>query len=102
MSVSAQSRMNTRRTTSQNVAKFLGVAIHPRALENDAAENNGFLAQDLVRISNVDDNMYFMNYTEHSISPHPKPPGSISWAQETMNYALTDLAKFQKRKSFLE
>src|SRR3989344_2425776 len=68
--------------------KVLGVAIHPKTSEDNPTEDNGSRAQDWARIAKVADHMYFMNYTQHSISSQPGPAGSVDWITKVMYYAL--------------
>ena len=80
--------------------KILGVAIHPKTSENNPEEDNGSHAQDLVRISKVADQMYFMTYTQNSITSAPGPAGAIDWTRRILEYAIYD-RKVPAAKIFL-
>ncbi len=80
--------------------KILGVAIHPKTSENNNPnEDYGALAQDLTRIANAADHLYFMTYTQNSISSDPGPLGSINWVNNVMTYVTS--VKVPPNKIFL-
>lgn len=80
--------------------KILGVAIHPKTSEDNPEEDNGSHAQDLMRISNAADQLYFMTYLENGTFSQPGPLGSPVWIENVMLYALTD-GQVDPQKAFV-
>lgn len=76
--------------------KILGVSIHPKTAEDNPAEDNGSHAQDLARISQATDQLYFMTYDEHNEKTEPGPIGPLDWSQRVINYALSQGVANQK------
>jgi spore germination protein len=80
--------------------KVLGVAIHPKTAEDKPEEDNGSHAQDLARISDAADQLYFMTYLENGISSQPGPLATPDWIVSIINYALGP-GKVDPRKAYL-
>lgn len=80
--------------------KILGVAIHPKTDEYKPEEDNGSHAQNLNRIANAADQLYFMTYLEHGKFSAPGSSGSVPWIENVMRYGIEGL-DLPKEKVFM-
>lgn len=80
--------------------KLLGVTIHAKTSENNPNEDNGSHAQDLQRIAQASDSLYYMTYLEHGVFSNPGPPGSIGWIKQVLHYSV-DTLHLPKEKVYL-
>jgi spore germination protein YaaH len=87
-------------TTFHRSDKIVGVAIHPKTSENDPEEKNGSQAQDLKRLSDAADQLYFMTYGEHDATTSPGPVGSLDWMDKVYSFAIDELG-VKSQKAFV-